>query len=69
MGAVANVPGLSAAAWARLHGLAVSPLPFDTPRFELALVRHAREGTDQPLSFVCDHLRAVVRAQSGQTAN
>jgi LysR family transcriptional activator of mexEF-oprN operon len=60
MRAVASMPSLPAEAYATAHGLSVSPLPFETPSFELALVRHARERAEPALSFVCDHLRMIV---------
>jgi LysR family transcriptional regulator, mexEF-oprN operon transcriptional activator len=59
MQAVANMPRMAADAYAGAHELAVSRLPFETPLFELTLVRHAREQADRTLSFVCDHLRQI----------
>ncbi|WP_394829788.1 LysR substrate-binding domain-containing protein [Pendulispora albinea] len=59
---LANVPSLTACRYAKAFRLAVSPLPFDSPRFDLALVWHARFEGDPALRWFCDQLRAVLAA-------
>jgi LysR family transcriptional regulator, mexEF-oprN operon transcriptional activator len=58
--AIANVPKLTARNFVRQYGLAMSPLPFDSPLFTVSLLRHAREASEPTLNYVADHLRTIV---------
>jgi LysR family transcriptional regulator, mexEF-oprN operon transcriptional activator len=62
MKAIANMPGLPAAAYVKEHGLVTCPLPFDTPTFEVVLIRHAREAAEPALSFIAEHVARIVEA-------
>ncbi len=44
--ALANMPAIAAGYFAREYGLALSPLPFRSPRFEVSMVWHVRTDAD-----------------------
>ena len=57
---IAAMPATSAGRLARDFGLAVSPLPFRTPSFDLALVTHRRLAADPFHLWIRDLLTALV---------
>ncbi len=50
--AIANVPSAVAHIYAEHHGLATCALPFETPRFSLSLVWHARRNGERALQWM-----------------
>ncbi|HEU4407978.1 MAG TPA: LysR substrate-binding domain-containing protein [Polyangiaceae bacterium] len=59
--ALANVPSVAAAYYAKAFRLARSPLPFEAPRFSVALLWHARHDADPALDWFRGRIRALVR--------
>jgi LysR family transcriptional regulator, mexEF-oprN operon transcriptional activator len=59
---LANVPSVAAHAYAREFRLAARPLPFDSPRFDVALMWHVRQDGDPALDWFRAKLRTLVLA-------
>lgn len=66
---LANVPSTAAGFFAAEYGLAASPLPFDGPSFDVALVHHARTEDDPGQAWfrgaVAEEVVALHRTGSG----
>jgi LysR family transcriptional regulator, mexEF-oprN operon transcriptional activator len=58
---LANVPSVAARHHARAFGLTARPLPFESPRFDVALLCHARQEADPALRWFRDLVVAVVK--------
>ena len=56
--ALANMPTVAAHHYAKTFGLAVSPLPFPSPTFDVVLVWHAKSTQDPAIAW----LRGIVRS-------
>jgi LysR family transcriptional activator of mexEF-oprN operon len=57
---LANVPSVAARHYAKAFRLAARPLPFESPRFEVALLWHARQDADPALGWFRERVRDVV---------
>lgn len=67
MPALANVPSAIARLYVEKLGLARSPLPFESPRFPLALVWHARSDGDRAVRWVRELVvRSTLQQRDGE---
>lgn len=60
MPAVASIPATAARHYAAAYGLALSPLPLPSPRFEVAMIWHARTATDPAHTWFRDVVSTAV---------
>lgn len=59
MAAITTVPTFAAATWRDALGLAVSPLPFDSPRYEVSLLWTAAHDADLGLQWLISLMHEV----------